>query len=313
MPLWEDMVTTDFAALDPARAVALLPVAAIEQHGPHLPLGTDAILCDAILDRTQNIVADPASLLRLPTQRVGLSPEHAGFPGTLVLRAESLLTAWTEIGLSVAAAGVRKLVLFNTHGGQGGLVDIVAQQLRCRAGMLVVRCSSYRFALPEGWVPPDELRFGLHGGLIETSMMLAAAPESRQAWIHALVPLACGRLGGCPSGSGGGGGERHSLVCPGSRDRWRYRRCFSSDGGTGSAVAGPLCIAPGKDNRRSPLTGVSAAISTGRAVEQVMGACPLRSHVTLVLGGYAAEQRQPVDNSDTGCSERFDFVRVVCQ
>ncbi|MBK8210941.1 MAG: creatininase family protein [Rhodospirillales bacterium] len=185
MPLWEDMVTTDFAALDPARAVALLPVAAIEQHGPHLPLGTDAILCDAILDRTQNIVADPASLLRLPTQRVGLSPEHAGFPGTLVLRAESLLTAWTEIGLSVAAAGVRKLVLFNTHGGQGGLVDIVAQQLRCRAGMLVVRCSSYRFALPEGWVPPDELRFGLHGGLIETSMMLAAAPSLvRRGFMH---------------------------------------------------------------------------------------------------------------------------------
>jgi creatinine amidohydrolase len=177
MPLWEEMVTTDFAALDPARVLAVLPVAAIEQHGPHLPLGTDAILCDAILDRAQAIFADHASLLRLPTQRVGLSPEHAGFPGTLVLRAETLLTTWTEIGLSVAAAGVRKLVFFNTHGGQGGIVDIVAQQLRCRAGMFVVRCSSYRFALPEGWISPDELRFGLHGGLIETSMMLAAAPH----------------------------------------------------------------------------------------------------------------------------------------
>ena len=177
MPLWEHLATTDFAALDLARTVAILPVAAIEQHGPHLPLGTDAILCDAILDRALALLAEPASLLRLPTQRVGLSPEHTGFAGTLVLRAETLLAAWTEIGVSVAAAGVRKLVLFNSHGGQGGLVDIAAQALRCRAGILVVRCSSYRFALPEGWVPPDEARYGLHGGLIETSLMLAAAPQ----------------------------------------------------------------------------------------------------------------------------------------
>lgn len=177
MPLWEHLVTTDFAALDTARAIAILPVAAVEQHGPHLPLGTDAILCDAILDRALTQLSEPASLLRLPTQRVGLSPEHAGFAGTLALPAATLLAAWTQIGMAVTAAGVRKLLLFNSHGGQGGLVDIAAQALRCRAGILVVRCSSYRFALPEGWVPADEVRYGLHGGLIETSMMLAAAPD----------------------------------------------------------------------------------------------------------------------------------------
>lgn len=201
MPLWEHLVTTDFAALDKARALAILPVAAIEQHGPHLPLGTDAILSDAILERALARLADPASLLRLPTQRLGLSPEHASFAGTLALPAATLLDAWTQIGLAVAAAGVRKLLLFNSHGGQGGLVDIVAQALRCRAGILVVRCSFYRFALPEGWVPADEARYGLHGGLIETSMMLAAAPElvrgdaarrfpSRaQAWEEAVAGL----------------------------------------------------------------------------------------------------------------------------
>ena len=177
MPLWEHLATTDFAALDPERTVAVLPVSAIEQHGPHLPLGTDAILCDAMLDRAISLLAGPAWLLRLPTQRVGLSPEHATFAGTLTLGIEALLAAWTKIGLSVAAAGVRKLVLFNSHGGQGSVVDLVAQALRCRTGMLVVRCSSYRFALPAGWIPAEEARYGLHGGLVETSMMLAAAPD----------------------------------------------------------------------------------------------------------------------------------------
>ncbi len=177
MTLWEDLATTDFAALDPARTVAVLPVAAVEQHGPHLPLGTDAILCDAILDRAGAAVGAPGTVLRLPTQRVGLSPEHDSFAGTLTLRAETLLALWTEIGLSVAAAGVRKLVLFNTHGGQGGVVDAAAQALRNRAGLLAIRCSSYRFSTPAGWIPPDEQRYGLHGGLVETSMMLAVAPH----------------------------------------------------------------------------------------------------------------------------------------
>jgi creatinine amidohydrolase len=177
MPLWEELATTDFTALDSARSLALLPVAAIEQHGPHLPLGTDAILCDAILDRAIARLPEPDSLLRLPTQRIGLSPEHARFLGTLTLSPATLLAMWTEIGLSVAAAGVRKLVLFNTHGGQGSVVDLAAQALRCRAGLQVARCSSYRFSLPHGWIPAHEQRFGLHGGLIETSMMLAAAPH----------------------------------------------------------------------------------------------------------------------------------------
>ena len=193
MALWEELVTTDFASIDAARAVALLPAAAIEQHGPHLPLGTDAILCDAVVDRAQAMVDEPANLLRLPTQRVGLSPEHAGFAGTLTLRAETLLATWTEIGLSVAAAGVRKLVLFNTHGGQGGLLDVAAQRLRCEALLMVVRVSSYRFAFPTGWVSSEERRYGLHGGQIETAMMLAAAPHLvRRAALRAFPSRAAG-------------------------------------------------------------------------------------------------------------------------
>jgi creatinine amidohydrolase len=174
---WEDLATTDLGRFDPEKAIAVLPVAAVEQHGPHLPLGTDAFICDAILD---NALARPDAatpVLRLPTQRVGHSPEHTGFPGTLSLRVETALALWTDVGRSVAAAGIRKLLLFNSHGGQAALVDIVAQALRSEASMTVARCSYYRFPLPEGWVAERERRFGVHGGQLETSLMLHIAPH----------------------------------------------------------------------------------------------------------------------------------------
>lgn len=177
MERWEDLVTTDLGRFDPRSTVVILPVAAVEQHGPHLPLGTDALICDAILDEALAMF-DPASpVLRLPTQRLGHSPEHASFPGTLSLRAETVLALWTDIGRSVAASGVRKLLLFNSHGGQGALVDLVAQALRGETAMTVARCSYYRFALPEGWISERERRFGLHGGRLETSLMLHIAPR----------------------------------------------------------------------------------------------------------------------------------------
>lgn len=177
MGRWEDLVTIDFARFDRGSVIAVLPVAAVEQHGPHLPLGTDAIVCDAILDNALARLDTGAPVLRLPTQRVGYSPEHTGFPGTLSLRAATALALWTEIGRSVAAAGIRKLLVFNSHGGQGALVDIMAQTLRSEASMTVARCSYYRLPLPEGWIAERELRFGLHGGQVETSLMLHIAPH----------------------------------------------------------------------------------------------------------------------------------------
>jgi creatinine amidohydrolase len=174
---WEDLATTDLGRFDPEKAIAVLPVAAVEQHGPHLPLGTDVLICDAILDSALARLETAAPVLRLPTQRLGHSPEHTGFPGTLSLRAETVLALWTDVGRSVAAAGIRKLLLFNSHGGQAALVDIVAQALRSEASMTVARCSYFRFPLPEGWVAERERRFGLHGGQVETSLMLHIAPH----------------------------------------------------------------------------------------------------------------------------------------
>ena len=184
---WADLCTRDFAQLDPARTIAVLPVAATEQHGPHLPLSVDTVLADGIVAASLPHLAPELSVLFLPTQAVGLSPEHARFPGTLTLRAETVLRLWIDIGESVAAAGVRKLLLFNSHGGQVSVLDLVARDLRARLNLLVYSCSWFNLPLHDAQgqdlnalFSAEEHRFGIHGGEIETSMMLALAPQRVQ-------------------------------------------------------------------------------------------------------------------------------------
>ena len=180
---WADLSTRDFALrLDSGQSlqtVAVLPVAAIEQHGPHLPVSVDATLVDGIVAASLPHLPASVPVLFLPTQAVGKSDEHIRFPGTLTLSAETVIRVWTEIGESVARAGVRKLVLFNSHGGQVSVMDIVARELRRRCDMLVFSTSWYTLPLgeeAEGRFPPEEHRFGIHAGDIETSMMLALRP-----------------------------------------------------------------------------------------------------------------------------------------
>ena len=185
---WAAHSTRDFARWRRdgtiARTIAVLPVAATEQHGPHLPLGVDTSLADGIVNAS--LVHLPATLpvLFLPTQAVGYSPEHARFPGTLTLKSETLIRLWTDIGESVAAAGITKLVLFNAHGGQVSVMDIVARDLRARLDMLVYSVNWFNLPLidDEGrdlnaLFSATEHRFGIHAGDIETSMMLALQPQ----------------------------------------------------------------------------------------------------------------------------------------
>eukprot|EP01034_Spumella_vulgaris_P047004 gene47004-58646_t len=177
---WADLVTTDFAALDAARTVAVLPVAATEQHGPHLPLSVDQALADGVVAAALPHLPADLPALFLPTQAVGYSPEHTAFAGTLTLSAPTVIALWTELGESVARAGVKKLVLFNSHGGQVSLMDIVARELRTRCDLIVYSASWFSLPLPEvvaGQFSAQEHRFGIHAGEIETSMMLALAPQ----------------------------------------------------------------------------------------------------------------------------------------
>jgi len=173
---WQDLTTADFGRVDAEATVALLPVAAVEQHGPHLPLSTDALINEALVRATLER-APAATLLVLPAQNVGLSPEHTSFAGTLSIRDTTLLEAWTDIGRSVARTGLRKLVVLNTHGGQKTLVDLLAVRLRSELGMLVVRTTYFAFGAPPGLFEAAEVVHDIHGGEVETSLLLHIRPD----------------------------------------------------------------------------------------------------------------------------------------
>lgn len=173
---WTDLTTAEMGALDGADAIAILPVAAVEQHGPHLPLGTDLAIAEGYVARIVPRLPD-RPILFLPIQAVGASAEHLSFPGTLSLAPETALAAWGGIGAQVHAAGVRRLVILNTHGGNVPVIDLLARRLRERHGMLAVTASMHRFGYPEGLFSADERVHGIHGGDIETSLMLAFRPD----------------------------------------------------------------------------------------------------------------------------------------
>ncbi|HEY0939672.1 MAG TPA: creatininase family protein [Steroidobacter sp.] len=171
---WQNLTTTELAGLDPERTVVVLPVSAIEQHGPHLPLATDAIIGDGLVRLAMQRVRQ--GVLVLPAMTIGHSLEHIDYPGTLSVAVEALLATWLDIGRSVARTGLRKLVLLNTHGGNTPLVQLAALRLRQELAMLVVRANYFAFGSPPGLFAAEELRHGIHGGEMETSLMLHLAP-----------------------------------------------------------------------------------------------------------------------------------------
>ncbi|MCX8256317.1 Creatinine amidohydrolase [Beijerinckiaceae bacterium RH AL1] len=173
--LWAELTTTDVAEL--AGQVAVLPVAATEQHGPHLPLGTDTFIMQGYLDRVRATLPADVPALFLPIQSCGASLEHADFPGTLSLSARTALAAWSELAASVARAGCRKLVVVNSHGGNSPVIDILAQEMRATHDLFVAKASWQRFGLPAGLFDDAEIAHGIHGGAIETSLMLALRPD----------------------------------------------------------------------------------------------------------------------------------------
>ncbi|MDD9976223.1 MAG: creatininase family protein, partial [Boseongicola sp.] len=175
---WADFRTTEFEGLDPDKVIAVLPTAAIEQHGPHLPVGTDTMIAEGMLDELRRQCPDDLDIRILPVQAIGKSNEHLHAAGTLTLTAENALRIWKEIGLSVARAGVRKIAIVNSHGGNLDLISILSRELRVDAGMLAVKCQWGGFGAPEGLFSDRETQFGIHGGDRETSLMLHFRPDT---------------------------------------------------------------------------------------------------------------------------------------
>ena len=169
--LWADVPSDAFNTIDP-HTIAVLPLGATEQHGPHLPLSVDTALVDAVLDR---VVTD-APALRLPTLAITKSDEHGSAPGTLSLRAETLLAVLRDIADGVAKAGVRRLVYFNGHGGNTALLEVAVRAARIDHGLITAQTNWFAFADLSGF-DADALRYDLHAGDIETSAMRAAHPN----------------------------------------------------------------------------------------------------------------------------------------
>ncbi|HVZ13065.1 MAG TPA: creatininase family protein [Bauldia sp.] len=174
---WPEMTTRDFADGDASRWIAVLPVAAIEQHGPHLPVYTDTCIAEGMVRRVIELLPDDLPVTFLPVQAVGKSNEHISSPGTVTSTWETTTRLWLEIGDSVYRAGLRKLIVVNSHGGNVPMIDIVTRELRVRHDMLAVGTAWSRFGYPESVATAEESAFGIHGGDYETSEMLHFRPD----------------------------------------------------------------------------------------------------------------------------------------
>jgi creatinine amidohydrolase/Fe(II)-dependent formamide hydrolase-like protein len=191
--------------------VVVQPVASVEQHGPHLPCYTDSLVAEHLTRRAVALTPPEVNVWTLPVLAYGKSNEHLGYPGTISLSAETLISVCRDVGRSVARSGFRKLVFVNGHGGQPHLLELVARDIREETGLLVFPLFLYRLGVPEDAVSSaEELEYGIHGGEVETSLVLAIAPQAVR--VDRLEP----------------GGER-------AREAFRGLRYLSLEGGVPTA------------------------------------------------------------------------------
>jgi creatinine amidohydrolase len=174
---WTDFRCSKIESAEPARWIAVLPLAATEQHGPHLPLETDVLIAEAYLARVRELAPESFPVTFLGVERIGISTEHIDYPGTQTLPTEAALKRWISIGEEVARAGLRKLVIVTSHGGNSAAMMLVAQDLRAHQKLFVVTTAWSRLSGAEQLFPADEVRHGIHGGAVETSIMLARYPS----------------------------------------------------------------------------------------------------------------------------------------
>ncbi len=173
---WRDLTSEDVAGLDREKTILILPVAAMEQHGPHLPLSVDADINEGLIEATLTALPAGRPVFVLPQQTIGWSDEHGGFSGTLSIDPEVLGRAWRDIAENVAAMGFRKLVIFNSHGGQTEIVKMTARKLRLSHHMLAVMVNWFTLPDVSDLFDVDELAHGIHAGAVETSLMLHLRP-----------------------------------------------------------------------------------------------------------------------------------------
>ncbi|EST10730.1 creatininase family protein [Sporolactobacillus laevolacticus] len=179
---WENLTRDEIAAIDKDSAIVFLPTAATEQHGPHLPVGTDAIILSALIDHfiaTQQF--DEGSLIFAPLLNVGKSNEHMGFAGTITYGTQTYYAVLHDIAGAIAKSGFKKLVLFNSHGGNTDMLNMISRDLRIDFGMDVFVFDWWFTSFWEKGLKglKQSGKYGVfHACELETSLMLHAAPET---------------------------------------------------------------------------------------------------------------------------------------
>jgi len=178
---WEErflprLTSKQIKELPKEKALVILPIGAVEQHGPHLPVMTDALIGEATLAQALELLPAEAQVWLLPPISYGKSDEHLGLPGTVSISGATLQGLVMDIAASLKLSGFGKLLLFNTHGGNADLLNVVSREIRIAHGMTVFCLSPSSLGGAEGVIDPAELEYGIHAGDYETSIVMAIKP-----------------------------------------------------------------------------------------------------------------------------------------
>lgn len=174
------LTTREIAAMEKEGVLIVLPVGAIEQHGPHMPVYTDTLIGEALMAEAFEHLPEDAPIWLMPSISYGKSTEHAEFPGTFTLSAQTLMMVLQDIAASLARSGFKKLLLFNTHGGNADLLGMVAREIRISTGLAVYRLDPGAVHYSDSFTDDEEKACGIHAGDVETSLVMAVCPD----WVH---------------------------------------------------------------------------------------------------------------------------------
>jgi creatinine amidohydrolase/Fe(II)-dependent formamide hydrolase-like protein len=174
---WNNLTTKEISKLS-RNTIIVVPFSAIEQHGPHLPVSTDKIILDKILEKLCKKNHKNKDFVILPNFSIGSSSEHSDFEGTLSVNSLNYISFCINYLESIFSKKFYKFLFLNSHGGQTSHIEIIAKELKTKFNKSkIVKANYFLFSGYENIISTNELTYGYHGGDFETSLMLYLAKE----------------------------------------------------------------------------------------------------------------------------------------